>query len=266
MDTWFISTSTYSNGNQEDFLSWITLQVNTTDSPWVHSISYGDEESTIPQSYIDRVNTEFQKFGVSGRTVLFASGDGGVECKGLINRKYHPNWPTSSPYITSVGGTSGTNEVWTMGGGGFSNKQAMPDYQKEAVQKYLASSSAPPTKYFNESGRAYPDVSAFAVDFSVYYLDVEIPVDGTSCATPTFAGVVSLLNDVRLNNNMSTLGFMNPLLYTKLKGQGFIDVTKGNNRGSSLACDDGFKATTGWDPASGWGQPNFGLLKTLVKQ
>ena len=266
VDTWFISTSTYSNGAQEDFLSWITLQVNTTDSPWVHSISYGDEESTIPQSYIDRVNTEFQKFGVSGRTVLFASGDSGVECKGLINKKYHPNWPTSSPYITSVGGTSGTNEVWTLGGGGFSNKQPMPDYQKEAVQKYLASSSAPPTKYFNVTGRAYPDVSAFAVDFSVYYLDVEIPVDGTSCATPTFAGVVSLLNDVRLNNNLPTLGFMNPLLYTKLKGQGFIDVTKGNNRGSSLACDDGFKATTGWDPASGWGQPNFGLLKNLVKQ
>ena len=43
VDTWFISTSTCSNGSQEDFLSWITLQVNTTDSPWVHSISYGDE-------------------------------------------------------------------------------------------------------------------------------------------------------------------------------------------------------------------------------
>ena len=268
VDTWFISTSTYSNGGQEDFLSWITLQVNTTDSPLVHSISYGDEESTIPQSYIDRVNTEFQKFGVSGRTVLFASGDGGVECKGGIaeEKKYHPNWPASSPYITTVGGTSSIEEVWIMGGGGFSNKQAMPDYQKESVQKYLASSAAPPTKYFNATGRAYPDVSAFAVNFAIYYLEVEITVDGTSCATPTFAGVVSLLNDVRLNNNQPSLGFMNPLLYSKLKGQGFIDVTKGDNAGTATSCDDGFKATTGWDPASGWGQPNFGLLKTLVLQ
>ena len=268
VDTWFISTSTRSNGAQEDFLSWITLQVNTTDSPLVHSISYGDEESSIPQSYIDRVNTEFQKFGVSGRTVLFASGDGGVECKGGIigAKKYHPNWPASSPYITTVGGTSGIDEVWIMGGGGFSNKQSMPDYQKEAVQKYLASSAAPPTKYFNKTGRAYPDVSAFAVNFDIYYLEVEMSVDGTSCATPTFAGVVSLLNDVRLNNNQSSLGFLNPLLYSKLKGKGFIDVTKGNNRGSTTSCDDGFKATTGWDPASGWGQPNFGLLKTLVLQ
>jgi len=267
VDTWFISTSTYSNDHQEDFLSWITLQVNTTDSPWVHSISYGDEESSIPESYIDRMNTELQKFGVSGRTVLVASGDDGVECRrSIIGRaKYHPNWPASSPYLTTVGGTSAIDHVWTMGGGGFSNKQPMPDYQKEAVQKYLSSKVAPPTKYFNQTGRAYPDVSAFAVDFDIYYLEIEIGVDGTSCATPTFAGIVSLLNDVRLNNNQPTLGFMNPLLYTKLMGKGFIDVTKGDNRGTSLACD-GFQATTGWDPASGWGQPNFGLLKTLIMQ
>ena len=266
VDTWFISTSTYSNNEQEDFLSWVTLQVNTTDSPWVHSISYEDEEGRIPQSYIDRVNTEFQKFGVSGRTVLFASGDAGVECEsGGLGKKFYPNWPTSSPYVTSVGGTSGIDEAWIMGGGGFSDKQPMPYYQKEAVQKYLTSSAAPPTIYFNETGRAYPDVSAFAVDFLVYDADAKTPVYGTSCAAPTFAGVVSLLNDVRLNNNQSTLGFMNPLLYRKLKGLGFIDVTKGNNRGLSMICnDDGFNATAGWDPASGWGQPNFGLLKELV--
>ena len=63
------------------------------------------------------VSTEFQKFGVSGRTVLFASGDGGVECKGGIvaGKKYHPNWPASSPYITTVGGTSNIEEVLSLG-------------------------------------------------------------------------------------------------------------------------------------------------------
>ena len=112
VDTWFISTSEHANGVQEDFLSWITQQVNTTDSPWVHSISYAVEESTIPQSYIDRLNTEFQKFGVSGRTVLFASGDSGVECESRVfGKKYHPNWPASSPYITSVGGTTDIETV-----------------------------------------------------------------------------------------------------------------------------------------------------------
>ena len=53
--------------------------------------------------------------------------------------------------------------------------------------------------------------------------------------------------------------------HSKLKGQGFIDVFTGDNGGNSTSCDDSFK-TTGdrWDPAAGWGQPNFGLLQALV--
>ena len=54
VSTWFISISTRSNGNQEDFLSWVVGQVNTTDSPWVHSASYGDKESSIDNDYIHR--------------------------------------------------------------------------------------------------------------------------------------------------------------------------------------------------------------------
>ena len=37
-------------------------------------------------------------------------------------------------------------------------------------------------------------------------------VAGTSCASPTFSGVVSLLNDIRLSKGLSTLGFLNPFL------------------------------------------------------
>ena len=36
---------------------------------------------------------------------------------------------------------------------------------------------------------------------------------GTSGSTPTLAGIISLLNDARLQNNKSTLGFLNPFLY-----------------------------------------------------
>ena len=37
-------------------------------------------------------------------------------------------------------------------------------------------------------------------------------VAGTSCASPTFSGIVSLLNDIRLSKGLSTLGFLNPFL------------------------------------------------------
>ncbi len=259
VDTWFISISTYSNGKQEDFLSWIVGQVNTTDSPWVHSASYGDDESSIEKDYLSRVDNEFMKFGISGRSVLFASGDSGVECNGA--QMFVPNWPTSSPYITSVGGTISLDTVWVSGGGGFSNFFSMPDYQKEAVEAYLNSGEAPSKSHFNVSGRAYPDVSAFATNFEIVdYGSIE-EVGGTSCAAPTVAGIISILNDVRLNKGQKTLGFLNPLLYTTLKGKGFFDIVNGNN-GNDVC--SGFKAIKGWDPASGWGSPNFGLLKDLV--
>ena len=43
-----------------------------------------------------------------------------------------------------------------------------------------------------------------------------MPVAGTSCSSPMFAGVVGLLNDQRLAAGKGTLGFINPLLYSSL--------------------------------------------------
>ena len=259
VNTWFISISASTNV----FLSWIVSQVNTTDSPWVHSVSYGEVESVSKLDYIQRVEKEFMKFGISGRTILFASGDSGTSCEGLIGQ-FTPEWPTSSPYVTSVGGTISISQVWSSGGGGFSNVFPMPDYQKQAIEAYLNSGVALSTKMFNSSGRAYPDVSAFSTDFEIIEDGILYAVDGTSCSTPTFAGIVSSLNDVRLNNGKKTLGFLNPLLYQTLMGRGFFDITEGSNGGSFLC--DGFEATEGWDPASGWGSPNFGVLKSLVRE
>ena len=48
VDTWFISLPNPTAGGKEDFLTWIVGQVNMTNSPWVHSVSYGDDESTVP--------------------------------------------------------------------------------------------------------------------------------------------------------------------------------------------------------------------------
>jgi tripeptidyl-peptidase I len=76
-------------------------------APWVHSVSYGDKESTISSDYAQRCETEFQKFGSTGRTIFFASGDDGVGCKqtsctGGSTPTLNPNWPASSPSVTAV--------------------------------------------------------------------------------------------------------------------------------------------------------------------
>ena len=63
----------------------------------------------------------------------------------------------------------------------------------------------------------------------------------------TVAGIVSLYNDFVIDSYQQKLGFINPLLYSRVFRMygGFKDVTSGSNPG----CDtEGFKADTGWDP------------------
>ncbi len=261
--TWFYSITTFSNKGQEDFLSWLTTLVNTSSVPLVHSVSYGDYEDTIETSYMLRCEQEFKKLGIMGVTILFASGDSGVNCHGS-GSKFRPNWPSSSPSLTTVGGTDSVKTtVWSEGGGGFSNVFPVPDYQTDTLKNWLTNGDPPASKYFNSSGRAYPDISAFAVNFEIIQDGGGLEVAGTSCAAPTAAGLISLLNDVRLNKGLKPLGFMNPLLYQTLGKNGFFDVTKGKNDGGGLFCP-GFKAVAGWDPASGWGSPDFKRLQGLM--
>ena len=63
----------------------------------------------------------------------------------------------------------------------------------------------------------------------------------------TVAGIVSLYNDFATSRRGHTLGFLNPLLYSRrfrLIG-GFKDIHFGGNPGCGT---DGFIAATGWDP------------------
>ncbi|KAJ7861561.1 hypothetical protein B0H14DRAFT_3134523 [Mycena olivaceomarginata] len=82
-----------------------------------------------------------------------------------------------------------------------------------------------------------------------------------SAATPTFEGLVALLNDARLAVGRPTLGFLNPLLY-KRGENAFNEVVDGANPGCGTP---GFNATKGWDPVTGLGTPNFKkLMKVCV--
>ena len=71
----------------------------------------------------------------------------------------------------------------------------------------------PPAGSFPPLGRATPDVSALGEGFQVYQDGVVGPVGGTSASTPTFAGLVSLLNEARLQVNLPPMGYLNPFIY-----------------------------------------------------
>ncbi|KAH9010093.1 peptidase S8/S53 domain-containing protein, partial [Lactarius deliciosus] len=105
--------------------------------------------------------------------------------------------------------------------------------------------------------RGIPDIVAQAVGFRIFLNGKEREVGGTSVATPTVAGVISLLNDWLILTGQDPLGFLNPWLY----GRGFrglTDITEGSNPGCNLG---GFSAIVGWDPVTGLGTPNFRSMR-----
>jgi len=258
--TWFFYTAGLHEA-QEPFLEWATALNNMASVPFVMSVSYGDTESSVTEDYANRCETEFQKLGNRGISVLFASGDDGVGCNSACT-KQEPNWPASSQYVTTVGGVTRSNNEFVgdyISSGGFSNYFPMPAYQESYVQKYLATVPLlPPSTFYNKTGRAMPDLSSFSELVTIVSRGSTQFVGGTSCAAPVVAGMLGLINDIRLQQSKSTLGFINPALYSKIypnHPNAFYDVTKGVNGGGG--CCSGFSCANGWDPVTGFGVPNY---------
>jgi len=269
--TWFISTGGLFE-NQEPFLDWVIGLESLSEIPYVHTVSYGDDEPSVTFSYAKRVDEEFRKIATRGISILFASGDDGAGCQSG-GKRFMPNWPASSPYVTAVGGTSldpfltGHEHTNYISGGGFSDRYPAQDWQKDAISSYIKKAKLPDQSFWNATGRAYPDISALSSGYTVVTNLIPLPgVAGTSCSAPVTGAIFSLLNDLRLQNNKNPLGFLNPFLYqTSISHpEAFYDVTK-NCQGGCLS-QVGFCATTGWDPATGVGTPNYQTLAKIVLQ
>ncbi len=261
------------NPENEPFLVWLQAMASESDEsvPKTFSVSYGDNEPGVNEAYAIRVNTEFQKAGARGISIMFSSGDGGVAggqmsaCKDGI---FIPTFPASSPWVTAVGGTTGPSvdklTAASFSSGGFSNYFGRPEYQKSAVAGYFAAKpeGLPSSWHFNATGIGIPDVAAQGENFKIVNGMNTESVDGTSCSAPTFTAVVSLLNEARLQAGKSTLGYLNQMIYKQWGPSGaFNDVTDGSNPGCNT---NGFPATKGWDPVTGWGSPKYNALLDLV--
>jgi len=311
VSTWFWSVpGTEIETQQEPFLDWLMQLSDTPDDiiPLVHSVSYGDDELSMPAWFKRRVNAEFMKLAMRGISVLVASGDDGAsgykvsQIGAEFCNRSRPEFPTTSPWVTSVGGTqlavvaspicayytdyvivncqqpgevvcSSSLGGGITSGGGFSDIFEQPWYQKEAVESYLKQTDIPVpaengTWTCNVKGRAYPDVSALASNYLVWMGDRMVAESGTSASTPVLAAMVAHWNEARLQEGRPPLGFLNPLLYRlgRLHPEAFNDVIMGDNRCSQRACcDNGFYASRGWDAVSGFGSPKFDVLLDLLK-
>lgn len=299
---------------------WSTSFFSAASKPEVVSISYGWYENAQCDidpddcqnlgidsvQYVTKVNTEFQKIGAAGVSIMSASGDSGANGRtdpDCTIPQLRPEYPGVSPYVTSVGATQLNNpstslpnppsvcsngdwDCFTGGtesavsydvasftsGGGFSWFQAQPSYQKTAVEAYLKSEAKlPPTSYYNASGRAHPDVASLGSSILIYSQQEGgwVTVGGTSASSPSFAGYMSLLNQIVKQKTGKPLGFLNPFLYKMFADnpKTFRDITVGDNICTEDGCAStckGFYCAKGWDPVTGLGVANVQEMISYV--
>ncbi|KAF8258353.1 peptidase S8/S53 domain-containing protein [Lactarius quietus] len=249
------------------FLTWLKYLIDLETIPQTISASYGKYENIFPVEYTTAVCELFAQLGARGVSVLFPSGNEGVgencEAKDGSGRvQFVPEFPSSCPWVTSVGGTMRQHpEVAAItSGGGFSNHFPRPIYQDPAVPAFLRQLGNQYNGMYNSDGRGIPDVAAQAVNYFYVIRNEGFQADGTSFATPTVAAIFSLLNDYLLSIGKKPLGFLNPWLYG-LGVVGMNDIKSGSNPGCGT---EGFSAVAGWDPVTGLGTPDFLNLQAII--
>jgi subtilase family serine protease len=254
----------------------------------VISQSFSATERTFPgAAAVLALRGAYQLAARNRVTVLAASGDSGAADVKLDETTYYPfpvtSWPDSDPLVTGVGGTQlhftargqpAAPTVWNdtgspavnefaegnagpnplAGGGGLSVLFGRPGYQNGV-------------KSVTGARRGVPDISMSAacdgsVDTYGTYRGAPpgwSPACGTSEATPLFAGIVALADQVAGHR----LGLINPALYrlAAAGAPGITDVTRGNTtvsfrQGGKLHTVHGYAAGRGYDLASGVGTVN----------
>jgi subtilase family serine protease len=260
----------------------------------VISQSFSLPEPIFGSARIHRLRYPFVNAVRNHITVLAAANDTGVTgldpslAAGAFTHRV-VYWPASDPLVTGIGGTRLTlnasgkrtapDTAWNdtfdpavteltlhfpapfpwAGGGGVSSVFRRPSYQ-DNVRRVVG------------GRRGVPDVSlsgAISHGILVYASFLGQPgswrpTGGTSGATPMFAGLVAIADQLAKRR----LGFLNPTLY-HLEHQyapGIVDVTRGNNSvaipltSTTSVPVRGYDAKRGYDLATGLGTVNAARL------
>lgn len=253
------------------------------------TVSLGDGEQDFvgdptnpgsdPAAAIHSLDPAFLDAAAHKIPVMFASGDCGPtdppvlgdtgQCTPAIG--VSGDHPSDNPWVTSVGGTLPNSGLATTAG------RTAPDALWTASAFRPTTSDAEgagisafyPKPSWQDgipaldgiSGRAYPDITADSTN-------------GTSQASPTFAGILALATQQNqedlgtLDPTFTDLGTVNPALAAigpQGAAAGIVDVPAGyTNTAYGVT---GFSTDTGYDVASGWGNvwaPDF--VPALVAQ
>ena len=232
----------------------LNTAVNSLTNVRAISMSFGTPDGSDP-SFQAAFALEFAKATNRGITLLAASGDNSGDTKTSCTGGPSPQFPAASPDVLAVGGTApvlaldtlgqvtglSSEPAWNDSGGGYSATYPDPSWQ-------LVGSAAGPIRA--HGFRGIPDVAGPANRNFFYYNGSARAGQGTSFATPMWAGLVTEMDSV----SGEKLGFLSPRMYVLgaaeangTAGAGLVDITAGGN------CLG--PAVTGWDDVTGWGSP-----------
>jgi subtilase family serine protease len=207
---------------------------------------------TDNQSSVDPI---FKEMAAQGQTIVVATGDSGSSTPGNVT------WPSDDANVTAVGGTvlttNGPGGSWKAETGwsdsaGMPSKNGIPIPSYQQLAGVINSSNGG-----SNTLRNIPDVAAASVTL---YLcangSCKNTGGGTSFAAPQWAGIIAMVNQQRVADGKSHIGFLNPTLYSIGSGSNldtdFHDIVSGNN--------GAYSAVVGYDLVTGWGSPKAANL------
>ncbi len=210
----------------------------------VVSMSWGGSEFSSESGYDSH-------FNVTGVTFTASSGDNGA---GTI-------YPSVSPYVVAVGGTSlpldssgnvvGTETAWSGSGGGISSYEKEPGYQSSYPIPSTGGMRGVPDVAYD----ADPITGVSIYDSTSYQGQTGwFQVGGTSVGAPNWAALIALADQSRSAGNLASNNLLSAPEYnaaaSSVYGSNYRDITSGTN-GTCSICG----AATGYDFVTGLGSP-----------
>jgi kumamolisin len=290
----------FSSFDENGWITAIDTAVQDKQNPLtVLSCSWGyaeDAQGAWSAGALDAINDTLKSAALLGVSICVAAGDDGSDDQ-VGDGHAHVDFPSSSPYVLAVGGTTlkrgaaggqPTETAWKDGdglrkdnggstGGGVSVHFARPSWQNVQIASVNPGSI---------DGRVVPDVAADASANTGYWVVVDGQggaSGGTSAATPLWASLIALIN-ASLGGGKQ-VGYLTPVLYQVAgsgsgagagsgsgaaagAGTGSVgqqccrDITSGDNKTAAVG---GYSAGPGFDAVTGWGVPMGGALLDALK-
>jgi subtilase family serine protease len=259
-------------------LAGLRLAVSGTD---VAVISWTLGEHFFTQAQVIQMHSILLRAEAHHVTVIAGSGDNG----GFSDTPFggtpvaEVSLPASGPLVLAAGGTTltanpltgaytgetawngqaGFSQTNGASGGGFSHLYARPGYQ-DGVPGISTMRGVPDVAGDADQAAGVPIVSVIGGKTEIS------SASGTSAAASLWGGLMALADQCAHHD----LGFVNPAIYRIARSasyhEAFHDVTTGSNLQTLpyTGGTAGYRASPGWDPATGWGSPNAQVLVPLL--